>query len=179
MKKMVFLLFLILLIPSAGCASEQGPWHGKVIDAETKQPIEGAVVVAVFHKSSIALGSGPVDYFYAAKETLTDKNGEFNIPVFKYYHISLISGIKKPEFTIFKPGYGSFPYYQISPQETPYDLFLKGAVVELPKITDKNKRLEILSSTEGRIDTPYKKVPIFIKLINEENANLGLQGRAK
>ena len=30
-------------------------FHGKVIDAETKEPIEGAVVVAVYEKKSIGI----------------------------------------------------------------------------------------------------------------------------
>ena len=180
MKKLIFLVILSLsFISTTGCAIEMGPWHGKVIDAKTKQPIEGAAVVAVFGKDCPALGSGPVEYFYDAKETLTDKNGDFYIPVFR--SITFICGIRFPEFTIFKPGYGSFPQYQVSPKSS--FISEEGTVVELPRVTDKNKRLGILSTTESQVvtwmDAPSKKVPSFIKLIHEEDANLGLRGRAK
>ena len=182
MKKLFFLLiFSILLISTTGCAIEMGPWHGKVIDAKTKQPIQGAAVVAVFTKGYIAPGSYVGGVFLDAKETLTDKNGEFKIPSVWYLEIPFFREVRFPEFTIFKPGYGSYPEYQVSPQATSSYFFQKGVVatpVELPRITDKNKRLEILRNTEG-LDAPDNKIPEFIKLINEENTNLGLRGREK
>ncbi|MGC2424562.1 MAG: carboxypeptidase-like regulatory domain-containing protein [Nitrospirota bacterium] len=168
MRKLIFLLALsMLFVSSVGCANEQGPWHGKVIDAETKQPIEGAVVVAIFKKSSFALGSGPVDSFADTKEVLTDKNGEFMIPVLREP--------SPPVFTIFKPGYGSFPQYQVSPTgELPRDLFQKkGTIVELPKLTDKNKRL--LSVNAARFWFYPEKMPKLTELTEAEYRNLGLR----
>ena len=48
------LLMAVLLVLFSGCVSlvyYEGNYHGKVIDAETLQPIEGAVVLGVWSKS--------------------------------------------------------------------------------------------------------------------------------
>ena len=47
------LLMAVLLLLFSGCVSlvyYEGDYHGKVIDAETLQPIEGAVVMGVWSK---------------------------------------------------------------------------------------------------------------------------------
>jgi hypothetical protein len=50
-----------------------GPYKGKVIDLETGKPIEGAVVAGVW---VLEFNFTP---FCDAKETVTDKNGEFTL----------------------------------------------------------------------------------------------------
>ncbi len=50
-----------------------GPYQGKIVDAETKEPIEGAVVFVDWYELHFFAGSTFID----AQETLTDKNGEF------------------------------------------------------------------------------------------------------
>src|SRR4030043_763483 len=80
-------------------------FEGKVVDAETKEPIEGAAVLAVYYESTISVaGSG----YYAvdAQETLTDANGEFKIPV-QTVKLKDASGKLQCNLTIFKPGYRS------------------------------------------------------------------------
>lgn len=86
---------------------------GRVIDAETKEPIEGAVVVAVYEKET---ASFPEHYSTTidVRETLTDKDGMFVIP--SYTTIIQPLSVENPtRFIIFKPGYGSFPDYRVSP----------------------------------------------------------------
>lgn len=54
--------------------------YGTVIDAETKQPIEGAVVVAKWEMSSAGIGSpGPAILLHIA-EAVTDAKGRYRIP---------------------------------------------------------------------------------------------------
>ena len=48
----------------------------KVVDAETGQPLEGAVFVIVWNKKLAVSMNGSRD-FHSAKEALTDANGEF------------------------------------------------------------------------------------------------------
>ena len=58
-------------------------YKGKIIDADTNEPIEGVVVVALYNTRSII--GGPAGLLYHtihAKEVLTDKNGEFVIPTY-------------------------------------------------------------------------------------------------
>ena len=53
-----------------------GPYRGRVIDAETKQPLEGAVVLAIWETKT----PGVAGYGYSyldSEEVLTDENGRF------------------------------------------------------------------------------------------------------
>jgi len=56
----LFLLAAVFLV-STGCVSYgrvDGPYEGKVIDAQTGQPIEGAVVSGVWNKAHPGVGGG-------------------------------------------------------------------------------------------------------------------------
>ena len=55
------------------------PFEGKVIDADTKQPIEGAVVLGVYYFTAYTI-AGSNSYVEDGQETLTDVNGEFKLP---------------------------------------------------------------------------------------------------
>lgn len=176
----IFLLPVVVLSLLAGCAT-QGPWRGKVIDSETKQPIEGAAVVAVWHTVNMGLGD-TVDRFYDAKETVTDKDGNWEIPQYKIFFVRnqilppLPRGLKMPEFTIFKPGYGHFPKYQVKPKGVSgWEEFSKeNAVVELPKLKSDKERRDMLLYSLGSSLVGRDKAPNFYKLYNEESKYLGL-----
>ena len=100
---MLILVFIFFAIP----AFAAGPWRGKIIDIETKEPIEGAVVLAVWERV-YRTPAGASSYFYEAKEVLTDKEGRFEIPSYTPINlVPLLSYMRGPLFTIFKPGYGS------------------------------------------------------------------------
>jgi hypothetical protein len=177
MKKFFFLFLLlsVLLVPASGCYAK-GPWKGKVIDAETKQPIEGAAVVAHWNYETLGPTGGGTN-FLDAKETVTDKNGEFEIPSRWFVSIPLIRRVTGPWFTIFKPGYGTFPKFQIEPKLTPAYLFEgKGATVLLPKTITREERLNSLDEVEFNLDYLRKfKLKNILRLINIEHKELGLQ----
>jgi len=83
-------------------------FKGKVIDTETLEPIEGAVVVALYRVSVygfIKSDSHTTDI----RETLTDSNGEFTIPRNIFFYLWPLSSGDKTRFIIFKPGYGAYP----------------------------------------------------------------------
>ena len=184
-------------------------FKGKVIDAETKEPIEGAVVVAVYNKSTMGLGAGTVSSVINVREALTDKEGMFRIPSYTTV-VQPFSWEISATFIIFKPGYGSFPNYRVSPtmklsnpgieqffSENEVgkegELLEGGAwwknfkltfgLVELPKLkTREERRLSMPSPEEGsgHEQSWYrKKQKQFIRLLNEENKNLGLKGEYK
>lgn len=94
------LMILCTLFSCTGCIRLlhiDGPYVGKVIDAETGQPIEGAVVHAAWFKRRLAASTLHYDDY----ECLTDQNGDFNIPgqgVVPYY-------VDWPLLAIFKAGY--------------------------------------------------------------------------
>ena len=73
--KTILLTAMIILLTTPACAGfVRGPFSGKVIDAETKEPIESAVVLVVWNKAIYLSPGGPSTYFLAAKETLTGKD---------------------------------------------------------------------------------------------------------
>ena len=168
MKKIAFIFLLVLLVPASGCYAK-GPWRGKVIDAETKQPIEGAAVVAVWEKEWAGLGAGAITKFLNAAETITDKNGNFEISPKYFLSIPYFRKIKGPYLTIYKPGYGSFPLHQVSPQITPENLFEnKRTVVELPTAKSWFDREKYLSDARTITEVPDKYIPKFNKLKEKE-----------
>ena len=108
---------MLLLLP--GCLGlfeplfAKGPYRGRVIDTDTKQPIEGAAVLAVWYSVTPTIGD-KVDAYLDAEEVLTDKDGRFVIG--KHTPISFRPGwIRGPDITIFYPGYGSYPDYHAAP----------------------------------------------------------------
>lgn len=108
------LIFSMLLVAFMATSSEAGwliyhkpEFKGKVIDAETKEPIEGAVVVVVYNKHTLISGpGGGYTSVIKVKETLTDKNGEFYFSPYTTL-IQPNSVEDTAEFIIYKPGYKS------------------------------------------------------------------------
>ena len=68
-------LFLLIAFSSPSCSTT---YKGRVIDAETKQPIGGAVVVASW-SGDRGTPTGGTSRLEDVKEVLTDKNGEWTI----------------------------------------------------------------------------------------------------
>lgn len=155
-----------------------GPYSGRVIDTETKEPIEGAVVLVIWDWETFTPGGG-VSTYYEAKEAVTDKNGEFVVPrlislaLNPLYYLDEVTHI-----TIFKPGYGYFPEYQVSPKGTPIGLvraLKKHPTIELPRLkTTEERREKALTGPPGT-DVPYKKMRDMVKAINEERIYQGFQ----
>jgi hypothetical protein len=73
---------MLLCLLNAGCVYTvvryDGPYEGRVVDAETGSPIEGVVVLGVWYKEEPTV-AGAVSSFYDSREILTDKDGNFNI----------------------------------------------------------------------------------------------------
>ena len=64
-------------------ACSSGPTRGRVIDAGTREPIPGAVVVGEWSTISLAFSGGNSEC-YDARETVTDTKGDFEIPGIAY-----------------------------------------------------------------------------------------------
>lgn len=184
MKTFSLLLMIILLIaaPMTTTAFAGGPWKGKIIDIETKEPIEGAVVLAIWQRA-YRTPAGDNTYFYEAKEVITDKEGRYEIPAYTPINLlPIISYIREPEFFIFKPGYLSLTgeYLEENVTDTPTELSkndkffrLAPGIIELPKLKTREERKINLYSVPPSI--PDDKMPKFIQLMNEEEIDIGLQ----
>jgi len=114
MKKIIILLVLAMALfsnLSSSCAGwllyHKPTYRGKIVDAETKKPIEGAVVVAVYRKQTLISGpGGGYSTIIKIRETLTDEKGEYYIPTY-FTIIQPLSIEDDVNFIIFKAGYGS------------------------------------------------------------------------
>ncbi|MBI4680040.1 MAG: hypothetical protein HY753_02210 [Nitrospirae bacterium] len=211
MNKMLLFLILSLILITDSTLSYAGwlmyhkpEFKGKVIDAETKEPIEGAVVVVVYKKHSLISGpGGGYSSVIKVKENLTDKNGEFYFA--SYSTVIQPNSVEDyAEFIIYKPGYGSYPNYHMTPHglnAVNKELFFskemgsagelemwvkeeKGpqlkmlkiifGIVELPKLKTREERLRSIPSLPSELEF-LEEQKRLIQLINEEEVNLGLE----
>jgi hypothetical protein len=113
-KYVSFWVIILFIILTAGCTitHEFGPFMGKVVDAESGEPVKGAVVLIVFSIESSSLG-GSVNSFADAIETLTDAQGEFKFTPKRINFFKMnASWDDDCQVSIFKPGYGAYPGHQ-------------------------------------------------------------------
>jgi len=190
MKKSWLSLLIVFL---AGCGHvlyADGPYHGKVIDKQTKQPIEGAAVVAVWMKESPFIGHYMVRY-YDAQETVTDQEGNFTIPGIVGGSANPLAKIREPSFTIFKPGYVAYRNLAFKPISVSgnIEVFEKDSLVvfALGRLTTREERMRNLIGLNpaprcGPQDDPASslclpdgKYPNLIRLKNVEERDLGLE----
>ena len=168
--------FLLLGASLAGCGHlvyPSGPYRGRVVDAETKQPLAGAAVLAVWRWGGPGLGH-PSEGFHDALEVLTDANGEFVVPRKTHFIFSIFAEVEEPHFIIYYPGYGSFPLYHVQPTGAALDsAFREHTVVELPRLKTYEERLRAAGIPSGAVGVPDEKMPNLIHLINQERRALG------
>jgi hypothetical protein len=182
----VILAFLIIAIHFANTRT----FKGRVIDTDTKEPIEGAVVVAAWYKARDTI-AGESTSLKDVKECLTDKNGKWWIrgpkgrppghgpmpPLSLFF-----SYIREPVFIVFKPGYCSWPNgFSIDACKNRIRItgdkdegIGGGGTLELPKLTKREDRVEAQSLQLPLGPGSLEKMKELIRLLNEEGRNLGL-----
>ncbi len=179
---------------SLGPPAYAQPYQAQVIDAETKQPIEGAAVLAVWWMRTPGIAH-PIIGYHDAQETVTDLNGNFTT-------LGITAGPMDPQatirvlFTVFKPGYEGYKAGGLKPSSLPKDLRQQyqlpdqvyekdGAmVVELRPLRTKEERetnlIDVLPipcrpNDISQFCVPGEKYPNLLKLVNEEEVNLRLK----
>ena len=186
MRCKLFLIILILFVFIIGFWGKVegaefmdfGPYQGKVVDVDTKEPIEGAVVFVYWSQSHFFGGSTFID----AQETLTDKNGDFylaGIWVFNPWKRLVSHAL----MVIYKSGYspietGGWKKWKefdpvLDPPMKKYVLKVEDGkpVMILKKLTIKERRRY---STPGTSGIPHNKKKMLIKEINKERKFFGL-----
>ena len=168
-------LIILMLLGTLTCAYGlriDGPYNGRVIDADTGAPIEGVVVLGVWNTEKATPG-GAVHDFYDAREILTDKNGEFEIPGMGF---KILSNVTPMDILIFKAGYehiGLYPWASLKE-----DLILrkkikwegKKAIIPLKKLTMEERRKRFGSYY---VDIPNEKQKLLLEEIKKENKEIG------
>ncbi len=96
-KAFYYTIFLFLVILS-GCA---GTTTFRVLDAETKKPVEGAVAIAMWRKNKGFFGGFELSTYTAkAIEAVSDKGGYLTFPA-----VSGSYATYTPHVKVYKPGY--------------------------------------------------------------------------
>jgi len=159
-----------------------GPYRGRVVDAETKEPLAGAVVLVYWIRNAPAIGHGPAQSFLGAEEALTDDRGEFIVAENPPSNWIPFTWRSLPNFIIFQPGYGYFPrHFATTPPLPPtgFEGLLKimekqPVVFELPRLTRREDRLFVVDTVNPLV-VPRDQIRNFIRLLNNERRNLHLQ----
>jgi hypothetical protein len=134
------MLFFLLGFPVVARAG--GGWiifveeafSGRVIDAETKEPIEGAVVNAIYYKRCFNLFHAD-SYVIRVREILTGADGTIRIPSY-WTLVSPNCWYGFSNLIVFKPGFGDYPgnhsyaIYAVASKSGKQALVYKGEVLE-------------------------------------------------
>jgi hypothetical protein len=153
----------------------RGPYRGQVVDAQTKAPLAGAVVVARWMRDRIA----PLHLMsehHAVREVVTDSEGRFVLDATDV-EVGAPRRTHRPAFLVFMPGYGSYPRKHVSPKGFTGGIFEgSGTVVELPRLTDREERRKhlLLFGPSDFSDQPFKELPELVSRVNAERIAVGL-----
>lgn len=166
MKRRLYLLLIVVLI-TLGLFVLLGwikpifyeqSFKGRVIDAETKKPIEGAAVVAMYNVYKFYPLEGRSSVI-DVRESVTDNKGDFFIPSITRIIVPWAVH-DNTHFLVWKPGYRSEYVTQSS-------LFKVGSVELRPiKTMDERRRYQV-----GPVDYVWgwkKKQKKFIEMIRAE-----------
>ena len=197
-KKIISIAIVIIIIIAtlyfAGWLIFHKPeYRGRIIEADTKKPIEGAVIVAMYSVDYYIGGpAGSNPELIHVRETLTNEKGEFVIPSYTTL-MSPISYELGTDFIIYKEGYGSYPqnrkdissfqYYgpayifknKMDTQEEIYKdskvVIITFGVAELPRLHTREERIRAIYS----LPDEWEKTPILLNAINDEYTRIGLE----
>jgi len=185
-KVRVIIIAFLVLTASTACAKSDGPYRGKVVELETGNPIEGAVVAARWTIEPFVHTERICD----AKETITDKNGEFELPKGSCTSHPLAQ-MYKPSVVVFKPGYLGYPPLGNNPDERRVKMpdftghefqdEKQYYIIKLGRPKTREEREFTLNDAETLLiyDEILSKLPILLKLTNEENKSLWGWERSK
>lgn len=185
-------LFLIVIsvlvgILSLKSAEAAGPWKAQVVDAETRKPLEGVVILAYWIKYTSSWAGWAGGEFYDAEEMVTGSDGRFVIPARWTFTLLPWTKIAGPEFVIFKPGYGLWrfqgsrdwpedAYEQSVRTKKAWEQFTgEGVVIELPPLKTREERLKFLGSVSYAPVVPLEHTKRLDEAKDKEREQLGLR----
>jgi hypothetical protein len=175
------LLSAFLFLSVLGCGTfhplfAAEPYKGRVIDAETKQPLEGAVVLAIWETKT----PGVAGYGYSyldSEEVLTDENGRFVVGRHPHRSLALL-WVAGPRLEIFYPGYGFYPRFHFSPRGSTREhiemMEKQEMTFELPRLKTRAERLKVIGGAFPGLEVPRAKIPNLMRLINIESMAIGI-----
>jgi hypothetical protein len=179
------LVAMALGVGSLAGADAAGPWQAQVVNAETKQPLEGVVVLAWWTRHVRSLG-GPSEEYRDSQEVLTDKDGRFTIASRWFFSPNPLAFFSGPFVAMFKPGYGDYTWPGYAASETwPKEkrkalqteaqlLQLDGIVLEMAALLNAEQRKEYLKHLSVRVSVvPLDRRPLMQNAVVQERRALG------
>lgn len=181
----MWMAFFVVLLQGCGVVSHP-MYEGQVLDIETKEPIEGASVVAIY-MTEVLTPVQTTSNTIEVREAVTDIEGRFKLPS---YTTIVMPFSRKDEttFVIYKPGYLNVPRLRIGEcfsnegvcesRNMPWSLERKEVFyrlapgkVELPKLHTRSDRLRARPSMY-----PYeeKNSPYMMQLMKLEKEVLNM-----
>lgn len=171
MCSFVLSVFIFYLLVLSGCAPAMidKSFKGKVINGETKEPIEGAVALAIWTTWMMTPAGETTDYF-DIYETETDINGEFHIPG---KGTRVATNLNPMQITVLKAGYmeskGTLESYSKNPKTKDGKI-----IIRLKKLTSKQKRMRGTGPASPPIEAPQEKVEKYLHELNNDRIERGL-----
>lgn len=172
MRRMIGVGLVVLIAGLAGCAGHllypSGPFRGRVVDAETKQPLAGAAVVVVWWWDGPGLGHS-TEGVHDAVEVVTDADGVFTIP--QKTHVAFFAEVTRLYIVIYYPGFKDFEGqkgFELSDADPS-----RVKVVELVR-PPKAERKRFARIPIAAADVPKEKIPNLTSLVEQEEKALGL-----
>jgi hypothetical protein len=156
--KLVFVILALAMLSGCAITNKYGPYMGKVVDKETNEPIDGAVVFIEFSTSKPNWGGSTTHYIDGA-EVLTDNEGEFYLSPPRIWTFRWMEGWERGTVIIFKPGYGVFPGHWDAianygrSQYMPRKEYI---TIKLPRLKNKEERKKNLRNIPY-VDAPIEK----------------------
>ena len=151
------------------------PYHGKVLDAETRKPIEGAVALIVSYEYHIF---SPNSTFSGANEGVSDKNGEFVVPPLSWFKPN-----DSETITVIKAGYTSRIFSRSDVYRRPNSPYYKGKlewegknpIVLLRKLTKEEMRK--FSVPDFPAEASFEEMKNYLAEIDRIRIAKGLEPR--
>ena len=162
LKQLTWMVLLTAAFLITGCGMHYTV-DGRVIDAATQRPVEGAVVAIEWIRYKVLSPPGlPRDWEdYGTTEQLTDKEGHFSIPKYPFGEYEM--GVYKSEYvcwssdTVFNPE-GEF--WEEMFRKRPQPKLTSGMVVELQPVTV-NEYSDEHASFAVNVSTGLGSSPLF------------------
>jgi hypothetical protein len=170
-----------VLLMTSGCIHAihvDETYKGRIIDAETKKPIEGVVVLGTWYTAQFS-PAGPTHNFYDARETVTDRNGEFLIPGMG---LRIMSNLEPMHVLIFKAGY---EYLNVPWVSLKKDILLREkikwqgskAIIPLRRLTMEDRKKSQTFPPYPPSSAPKEIVKLMMEEIYKESTRIGLERR--
>jgi hypothetical protein len=173
---LIICMIFLIVIPTCVLVRYDGAYKGKIIDAETKKPIEGVVILGIWYKVHVGPGGGS-HTFYEARETVSDRNGNFEID-----GLGLVWRlIDSMGVLIFKSGYQYIGYGMWDSFEIDGGLLTKKvereggrAIIPLKKLTTEERRKAATFPEYPPSKAPKDKVKLMMAEIYKERKERGI-----